>query len=219
MTFAYAVAGCTFGNVTLQVGEQLVQLDPCVTCSCLTPPKITCTRQVCPPHPENGICKETFEPGRCCPVAVECVSADPPFIDPCAVVDDDSYSPCSLTSVCWHSTLVLGCSVRSWWSLSRKRSDYAAGIHRLPGRVLWSQRRNRILIIHFIVFSYKFIHFHWHHYFHWIQYNKIDSIPASNSVIFKKTVHAHVIVRASKNREPKFIIFITYSSSLHFYSP
>lgn len=78
---------CTFHNVTIKVGDKLVMEDPCDTCACVTPPLLTCTRKTCPAFPglDGAICTEDRIPGECCPVGFSCVSANPPFIDVCAV--------------------------------------------------------------------------------------------------------------------------------------
>ncbi|EFX79782.1 hypothetical protein DAPPUDRAFT_304363 [Daphnia pulex] len=75
---------CKFGNETLNLGDRLQSDDPCEECVCSTPPEITCTRQTCPPFPVlNGAatCRETVVPDQCCPI-IECVSANPPVLDP-----------------------------------------------------------------------------------------------------------------------------------------
>lgn len=78
---------CQFGNVTVKVGERLVDSEtPCEECHCSTPPELTCVTQSCPPPPmvESAICQPEFVDGQCCP-NYGCVSANPPSIDVCEV--------------------------------------------------------------------------------------------------------------------------------------
>ena len=59
--------------------------DMCQSCSCNSPPNLTCTKKACPPEPplpssDNVRCKHTFDDDGCCAVGFQCVSANPPMI-------------------------------------------------------------------------------------------------------------------------------------------
>ena len=78
---------CKFGNVTLKVGEHLMDSEtPCEECHCSTPPELTCVTQTCPPPPmvDSAICMPEMAHGECCP-SYSCVSVNPPSIDVCEV--------------------------------------------------------------------------------------------------------------------------------------
>lgn len=79
---------CVFGNLTLKLGERLLDSDtPCDECVCSTPPELSCIAHECPspPNIESAICEPTFKPGQCCPT-YSCVSANPPSINACQVI-------------------------------------------------------------------------------------------------------------------------------------
>ncbi|XP_013794690.1 kielin/chordin-like protein isoform X2 [Limulus polyphemus] len=62
---------CYFDRKYYARGEVLDINHPtnCVTCSCDTPPELTCIHQACPPIPNNDYenCEPTYRPGVCCP--------------------------------------------------------------------------------------------------------------------------------------------------------
>lgn len=101
---------CKFGNDTLNLGDRLQFEDPCEECVCSTPPEITCTKHVCPPPPGMGsaICQEIIIPGQCCP-DYSCVSANPPFIDVCAVTYLNILVNHTTRNLLHNRFLLLGC--------------------------------------------------------------------------------------------------------------
>jgi len=91
---------CTFGNVTLSLGDRMEFDDACEKCVCSTPPQVTCTRQTCPTFvpPANAICTQHSEPGQCCPTSFSCVSANPPSIDVCEGINCPEGQQCAVKS-------------------------------------------------------------------------------------------------------------------------
>jgi len=74
---------CTFGNLTLDLGDRLKLEDPCVSCVCSTPPEVTCTLQSCPVLDilPDMTCSEEYTQGQCCPT-ISC-TLTPVAIDVC----------------------------------------------------------------------------------------------------------------------------------------
>lgn len=91
---------CKFGNLTVKVGERLVDSEtPCEECHCSTPPELTCVTQSCPPPPmvDSAICQPEFVDGQCCP-NYSCVSANPPSINVCEGVKCEEEEHCEVQS-------------------------------------------------------------------------------------------------------------------------
>jgi len=82
---------CTFGENQVAVGDDLrlmlEQEDPCLTCTCTTPPHVTCVKEICPDLPghEVGSCSYMDKPADQCCAPIQCVGIPltfPPQLTP-----------------------------------------------------------------------------------------------------------------------------------------
>ncbi|GAB6022555.1 hypothetical protein CHUAL_006661 [Chamberlinius hualienensis] len=61
---------CVFGGLTFKKGQRLELGDPCVNCTCSTPPDLSCVRRRCPGPPadaDHSRCQPVPREGQCCP--------------------------------------------------------------------------------------------------------------------------------------------------------
>ncbi|TRY78077.1 hypothetical protein TCAL_04229 [Tigriopus californicus] len=83
---------CQSNNETYNLGDEIRFADKkCQICTCSTPPELTCVEKKCPiiafVEPEELFCKPVRDEDGCCQVGLQCVSRNPPTVNPDGVCD------------------------------------------------------------------------------------------------------------------------------------